>query len=63
MHFTAAQIKDMRQKKGDKGGEEFQRNQNKLQDSSSSSSSLSLSPLHRVKQFPSPMITGHLACV
>lgn len=29
MHFTAAQMKDMRQKERDKGGEEFQRNHGK----------------------------------
>lgn len=65
MHFTAAQMKDMRQKERDKGGEEFQRNHGKQTAGfiQQQFTSLSLSPLHRVKQFPSPMITGHLTCV
>lgn len=65
MHFTAAQMKDMRQKERDKGGEEFQRNHGKQTAGfiQQRFTSLSLSPLHRVKQFPSPMITGHLTCV
>lgn len=65
MHFTAAQMKDMRQKERDKEGEEFQRNHGKQTAGfiQQQFTSLSLSPLHRVKQFPSPMITGHLTCV
>lgn len=63
MHFTAAQMKDMRQKERDKGGEEFQRNHGKQTAGFIQQQFTSLSPLHRVKQFPSPMITGHLTCV
>lgn len=47
MHFTAAQMKDMRQKERDKGGEEFQRNHGKQTAGfiQQQFTSLSLSPL------------------